>query len=796
MSESSAAPGETQTDPANPLLPMARALGLVLVLAGLLNTMPSIPGLQALLNDLWGGPVLFRRFPSEWFYPLAFLVMMTVVALQHSFWASAWASTATAPPRGRLRKVLGALMDVALVTAAFAVSMAYLIEVDSVCLIDRVTGERARMIEAALIAEREMAILLGMPEPTTVDAPGCSARLDVWLFAVVFGAVAVFLAYNIRVWGLPLVAVAIVIAAYAVGTVLIWYVWGDQGMNRYLITRLGSSTPRTLMDGIPNMRDVLLNNAQGLLGRFMGILLNTVFPYIVLGALFGISAGGRSLIKIAFIWTRRLRGGPAHAAIVSSALFGTISGGPVVNVLSTGRLTIPMMLKRGFNPRFAGGVEAAASSGGQIMPPVMGVAAFVLAAMTVVPYREVIIAAVLPALAYFGCLFLTVVFQARKQGIEAIGRDTRLDPMSRADWINLVMILAPILLILLLLITPKETVGCGPVGALFGAQSVVQDGVCRVQSLPWFLRLIQNSAGDAGSAGWWAVILLMALFFLDREIRAHPGKLVRALADAGLLISTLYLMFLAVSVIDFSLNFTGLSSFVARDFLNVLGAMPQALQISGLFLFMALFVAMLLAILLGMGMPTVPAYINVALLLGPLVISLGVPMFTAHMFIFFFAVASAITPPVAVAAFAAASITRADPLATGFAAVRAGIVLFVLPFIFVAYPELLLIDAARLDPAAGTGAAARMLPGHAPGIDWAALAVLIPRVVLALYLLSSALAAQDLGAMRPAERLARLALTVAVLLKAEMVWMPACAVALGLIWWHWRAARRAAPAVP
>jgi len=778
---------EPRIEPDNPLLPMARVLGFFLVLAGLLNTMPSVPGLDRLIAGLWGGPVVFRRFPTEYFYPLAFVVMMTIVALRHSFYVAA-------APRGPLMRAAGALMDVALVTAAIAVSASYLVELDSVCLIDRVTGERARMIEAAMAIERETAELFGLPAPTTVDAPGCSATLGVWIFAVVFGSVAVFLAYNVKVWGFPLVAVAILIATYALATVLIWYVWGDQGMNRYLITKLGNAEPRSLLDGRPNMRDVLINNAQGLLGRFMGVLLNTVFPYIVLGSLFGISAGGRSMIKIAFLWTRRLRGGPAHAAVVASSLFGTISGGPVVNVLSTGRLTIPMMLQRGFKRSFAGGVEAAASSGGQIMPPVMGVAAFVLAAMTVVPYREVIIAAMLPALAYFGCLFLTVVFQARKQGIQAVGTITAADRMTRDDWINLIMILAPIMLILLLLITPKEAVGCGPIGALFGAQAIVQDGVCRVQSLPWLLRLVQNSAGDAGSAGWWAVMLLMILFLLDREFRRRPGQLLSALADAGILISTLYLMFLAVSVIDFSLNFTGLSGFVARDFLNLLGSMSPQLQGSWVFLFLALLVAMFLAILLGMGMPTVPAYINVALLIGPLVISLGVPMFTAHMFIFFFAVASAITPPVAVAAFAAASITRADPMATSFAAVRAGIVLFVLPFIFVAYPELLLIDAAKLDPATGMGAAARLLPGYSHGIDWAVLVVLVPRVMLSLYLISSALAAYDRGAMGAGERMLRLVLAVLVLLKPETVWLPATAAALGVILWHWRTARTAQPA--
>ena len=160
-------------------------------------------------------------------------------------------------------------------------------------------------------------------------------------------------------------------------------------------------------------------------------------------------------------------------------MFGTISGGPIVNVLSTGALTIPMMLKRGFAKVFSGGVEAAASSGGQIMPPVMGVAAFVLSAMTVVPYREVIVAALIPAVAYFVCLFLSVVFQARKQGIVAVGKKTEDMIMNRQDYLNLVMILAPIFLILILLITPKEAVGCGFIATLFGVEQIIENGECR-----------------------------------------------------------------------------------------------------------------------------------------------------------------------------------------------------------------------------------------------------------------------------------------------------------------------------
>ncbi len=767
--------------PANvpPLKRAARLLGLVLVVIGLVNTIPSIPGLDALLQGVIGDPDFpVRKFPYQWLYPFAFVLMMAIVALNHSFW---WQFSDM--KRGTLWRGFGLFMDVALVATAILVSFAYLAEIDSVCLIDQFTGERAELIGRALAEEREFAELYGLPEPTSVDDPACINTLGGWIFVIVGAGIALFLGYNIRVWGLALVSVAILVALYAMATVLTWYVFGAEDMNKYLITKLGGE-PRSLLDGRPNVEDILVNNSQGILGRFMGILLSTVFPYIVLGSLFGISGGGKSLIKLAFLWTRRLRGGPAHAAIVSSALFGTISGGPVVNVLSTGVLTIPMMLKRGFSKNFAGGIEAAASSGGQIMPPVMGVAAFVLAAMTVTPYREVIIAASLPALAYFGCLFLTVVFQARKQGIEAVGARTPDMILTRQDRLNLVMILAPVLLILVLLITPKEAVGCDPIAGLFGIERIIEDGLCRTENLPWIFQLVQNSAGDAGSAGWWAVLLLAVLFTLDPEFRRRPTQLIEALADAGVLIATLYLMFLSVSVIDFCLNFTGLSGFIARDVLSMLRLFAPELQSGGVFLFAALFVTMLMAILLGMGMPTVPAYVNVALLMGPLVIGLGIAPFTAHMFIFFFAVASAITPPVAVAAFAAASISKADPMATGFAAVRAGIVMFVLPFVFAFYPELLLIDAAKLDPTASVPGALQYLPGYGPGIDWTNLVVVLGRLTLCLYLLAGALSRFDIRRIGGTEMALRIALAATVMLREPALWIPATGIALAYLAWH------------
>ena len=752
-------------------------LSLFIVAAGLTNAIPGVPGLDDGLRNLTGLDWLkIRRFPTEWFYPFAFACMMLCVVLKHSIWKS-WAAESTGKRR------LGLLMDIGMVAAAFTVSLTYIVEIESICLIDQITGERARLTAEALRIEIEIATTMGLPPPSTVEDPSCVGNTGGWLVLIVGLTVLIFLAYNIRVWGLALVLVALAVALYTIVTVLVWYFHGPEDINKYLMTKLAGE-PRLLSDGRPRVHDILVNNASGLMGRFMDIMLNTIFPYLVLGSLFGASAGGQSLIKLAFRWTRRLRGGPAHAAIVSSAMFGTISGGPIVNVLSTGVLTIPMMVKRGYSKVFAGGVEAAASSGGSIMPPIMGIAAFVLASLTVVPYSQVIIAAIIPAVAYFFCLFLSVVFQARKQNIKAIGQLTDDMRMSRQDILNLTMIFGPILLILSLLLATKDTVGCGVLGGLLGAERSFVDGTCVVQSLSWFQQNVQNAAGDAGSAGWWAVILLIALLFLDPNVRQKPAKIVDALSDAGILVSSLYLMFLAVSVIDFCLQFTGLPNFISLDVLGWLNSLNLGQDGSVGFQLIALFVTMFIAILLGMGMPAVPAYINVALLMGPVLAGLGIATFTAHMFIFYFAVASAITPPIALAAFAAASITGAGPMATGFSAVKSGIVMFVIPFIFALYPEILLIEAAVIDPVKSASGAQVFLAGYDGETNWTTLAFILCKTALALYLLASSLAGFDRRKLTIWEIVLRLGFAVMIMSFNTTLQIAAIAGAVIMIVWH------------
>ena len=252
---------------------------------------------------------------------------MTIVALDSSVYR-AWR---TDKPR---LAWLGLLLDAGLVLAAFLAAFGYLVEVDSICLIDQITGERARLIQDA--AERSAGVIPGMS--FEAEVPACQARFGMWIIPLLFTIITLFFLYNIRVWGLPLVAVAGVVVLYTIGTALIWVF--DLSDNNFLLTKLGADGGDPLAAAIQKATNVFVT-PDGFMGRFMDIVVNQVFPYVVLGALFGTSAGGTSLIKLAVRATRNLRGGPAHAAIVSSAMFGTITGGPVTNVLSTGRLTIP-----------------------------------------------------------------------------------------------------------------------------------------------------------------------------------------------------------------------------------------------------------------------------------------------------------------------------------------------------------------------------------------------------------------------------------------------------------------------
>jgi TRAP transporter 4TM/12TM fusion protein len=357
---------------------------------------------------------------------------------------------------------------------------------------------------------------------------------------------------------------------------------------------------------------------------------------------------GRTLLKISLLVTGRLRGGPAHAAIVASGLFGTVSGSVVANVVGTGVMTIPMIKERGFPARFAGAVEAAASTGGQIMPPVMGVVAFVMADVTGIPYLTIAIAALVPALFYYASLVAAVHIEACKRGIEPLPAHAK-PVLDRRDIGLTVCFALPLIAIIALMVIGRS---------------------------PAF-------------AGLVAVVLAVVIgAIVNPDFRNNPIRLLQGLAAAGHQSARIVIAVASIGIVIGVMNMTGLG----LRFATVVQS------ISGDNLFIALLLTALASLVLGLGLPTVPAYLVIVIVMGPALSALGgSSVLTVHLFVVYFAVLSAVTPPVAIAAFAAAPIAQASPIAIGLDAIRLSIVGFIIPFLIIENPSLTLVEDFALD---------------------------------------------------------------------------------------------------
>jgi len=462
------------------------------------------------------------------------------------------------------------------------------------------------------------------------------------------------------------------------------------------------------------------NTNKGVFGSITNIVLSTVFIFIVFGVLLEGTGAGDTLLKFAFLATRRTRGGPAHAAILASSMFGTMSGSTVANIVGTGTFTIPMIKKRGFSPTFAAGIEATASSGGQIMPPIMGAAALVMADLTGVGYLNIIVAALFPALFYYFSLFAAVTVEARRQGIEVQPLSVD-DKITRLDLINSILFIGPIATI----------IGCLLAGF------------------------------STSAAGFYAVIILLALSVINPDVRADPMRIWHSFLKGAQSGATLLIAIAAIGILVGSLDSTGLGLKLA----NVIA------EIRGESLFSALLVAMAGALILGMGMPTLPAYLIIILVMGPAIQALGVSMLTAHMFVFYYGVASSLTPPVAIAAYAAAPIAGANPLITAFMSFRLGMAKFIIPFVFAFYPTVLIIEEFSLIP-----------------FLW-----IVTRTCFCIWLFSSALSAYDRRKLSIPEVIIRFVAAFAMLAPSAAIHLPAIAIGIALILWDVKAARSQAP---
>ncbi|MFV0473437.1 MAG: TRAP transporter permease [Pikeienuella sp.] len=380
---------------------------------------------------------------------------------------------------------------------------------------------------------------------------------------------------------------------------------------------------------------------QGVFGMPASVVIDLLYIYIVFGLILEATGAGEALIKIAVRVTGRIPGGAAHAAIFASTLFGSMSGSVTANVAGTGAFTIPLMRQKGFRPEFAGAVEAAASTAGQFIPPVMGAVAFMLAQLTGVNYLLVCAAALVPAFAYIGALVLAVYLEAKRMGLG--GEDVRnLPRLTRADLVRSLTFALPVLTVV-------------------------------------FVMLMGRSPAQAG---FWATVAAIAMgLVFNPELRRKPALLARALARGGLSGAKIMIAVGAIGIVVAGFNLTGLG----LSFSQMVGGFGSDNLI------LSLLLTALACIALGMGMPTLPAYLIIVLVMGPSLTSMGAPKLAAHMFVLYYAVLSAITPPVALAAFAAAPLADASPMRIAVVAMRLTLIGFIAPFLFVYNPSLLLV---------------------------------------------------------------------------------------------------------
>ena len=429
-----------------------------------------------------------------------------------------------------------------------------------------------------------------------------------------------------RVVGLPMVTVVLAFIAYAFLGPYMPGVLAHRGL-----------TPEQLIGH-------LYFTTEGIFGIPLGVSSTFIFLFILFGAYLESTGLGKFFIDLANAVAGWASGGPAKVAVLSSGLMGTVSGSSVANVVGTGSLTIPMMKKLGYNANFAGAVEAAASTGGQLMPPVMGAAAFLMAEFVGVPYIDVVKAAAIPALLYFTGVWLGVHFEAKRKKLKGIPRAELPNPLTLLKERGHLAI--PLVVIVYLLVA-----GYTPMRAALVAIF-----------LSIFCAMLRKST---------RMKPIEIVYGLERGAKGVLGVLV-ACASAGIIIGVV--------------TKTGVGLRLASGLIDLAGGM----------LLPAMFFTMITAIVLGMGVPTTANYVITSTIAAPALEQMGVPVLAAHMFVFYFGIIADVTPPVALAAYAGAGISGGNALKTGVHASKLAIAAFIIPYVFVLSPVLLMVDATPL----------------------------------------------------------------------------------------------------
>ncbi|MGH6620561.1 MAG: TRAP transporter permease, partial [Alphaproteobacteria bacterium] len=377
---------------------------------------------------------------------------------------------------------------------------------------------------------------------------------------------------------------------------------------------------------------------ESVLGIPMRAFGQLVIGFLLFGAALQFTGGGRFFIDLAFALLGHVRGGPAKVAIFASGLMGSMSGSVISNVLTTGTMSIPAMKRTGFSARYAGGVEACASTGAVLMPPIMGATAFVMASFLNIPYVDVAVAAIIPSVLYYLGLFVQIDSYSARMGLVGLPREElpRLRDVIRDGWYYIAVFLI----------------------------------------LVWMLIYLQREA----IAPYYATALLLLINQILPQHRLNRASAIGLIEATGQLLSELSAILAGIGLIVGGLFLTGMAGTLVNDLVFIAGGSPYLLLLTGA----------ITSFILGMGMTVTAAYIFLAIILAPALINVGLDPLAVHLFMLYWGMISYITPPVALGAFAAASIAKANPMSTGFEAMRLGSIIYFIPFFFVLNPALIL----------------------------------------------------------------------------------------------------------
>lgn len=440
-------------------------------------------------------------------------------------------------------------------------------------------------------------------------------------FQIVIGILAILALIEVtrRCVGLPILIVAGVFIVYA----LVYGLTNPEffGRLRYLVRNL-------------------FYTKEGIFSTPVNVCSKYIVVFIIFGAFLERTGISNFFIDLANCIAGRFAGGPAKVSVISSALCGMVSGSSVGNTVTTGSVTIPMMKKTGYKPEFAGAVEATSSTGGQIMPPIMGAAAFLMADFVGVPYSSIIGRAILPAILYFAGIFISVHLEAKKLDLHGMPKEQL--PKAK-KLVKKIYLLLPLVMLVV-----------------------------------W----VSGNFMTMQKAASLAIVLTVVVSLFNKDNRITPGKILEALEAGGKSAITVGAACGVAGIISGTITMTGL----ANDIINAI------VSVAGDRLIIALILTMLCCIVLGMGVPTTANYCIMAATTAPILIRMGVPVMAAHFFVFYFGIVADITPPVALAAYAGSAIAKSNPMKTAFNASKLAVAAFIVPYMFCFNPAMLLID--------------------------------------------------------------------------------------------------------